>query len=807
MSENSSTVGPGEGPGEPTGVNGGSAGRPGGPAGVDGEGAGAGPGAGGSGKSAGRGAGASPVAGVPAPRGRRRVTPKDLLARRAPAEVRAPQPADPGPAWCEGAETVGTAESALPPDPAEEAASAASGPAPAPAAAARAAVRAPGRPDGSHPAHISGDRSTPAPPDSTRSTRVHPAGDRPTSVRTDGDRPAPTHPDGDRPAPPTVSGPGPAPRRTTAPDPQEGPRPMATASPEPQAHGTRPPAGGARASAPAPGGAPRPARAPGTAPARSVPRHKVAVLGAHLGGGMLAAILARAGIDTVLVDSPHDADVPAGETTVPYTAEVFELLARRYDVPELSALGHFGELPEDVRRTSGVKRSIGFVYARPGTRVRPHQVVQFNVPSEHGESHLYRPDVDAWVHRLAVRHGAKAAPNRPVLTDVTGEAGDFFVELADGSAVGAEFVVDMSGPDAPLLDRLGPEPALRPLRHSSRVLTAHLRGVRPLERRVDPGAGGTPWTGGTTQVVFPGGWMQLVPFGEDRTGEGALTSVAVSLDAKQWPQRSASPEEDFQHLVRQFPDLAWQFAEASAVRPWASAESWQYAATRTVGDGFVVLDRSAVRCDFTLSRDVTLTAELVHEAAAHLIAAARDGDWSAERFRPLETFQATLIEHGERLLRSALTATSDFRLWNAFCRVWLLHSMFAALSLKRARNDALATGDRPDQWRELGRHRGAGLWFPVYAGFVALFDDTDRLLRQVADQRLAPGAAAERIFGQLRTASFVPPLFGFGDPADRYYNFTPLKRLKVLLWAKRRAPHLVQRVLTPGATVLPSVER
>ncbi|MGJ5757838.1 hypothetical protein [Streptomyces galbus] len=250
--------------------------------------------------------------------------------------------------------------------------------------------------------------------------------------------------------------------------------------------------------------------------------------------------------------------------------------------------------------------------------------------------------------------------------------------------------------------------------------------------------------------------MQLVPFGEDRTGEGALTSVAVSLDAKQWPQRSASPEEDFQHLVRQFPDLAWQFAEASAVRPWASAESWQYAATRAVGDGFVVLDRSAVRCDFTLSRDVTLTAELVHEAAAHLIAAARDGDWSTERFRPLEVFQATLIEHGERLLRSALTATGDFRLWNAFCRVWLLHSMFAALSLKRARNDALATGDRPDQWRELGRHRGAGLWFPVYAGFVALFDDTDRLLRQVADQRLAPGAAAERIFGQLRTASFVP---------------------------------------------------
>ncbi|MFD4529546.1 NAD(P)/FAD-dependent oxidoreductase [Streptomyces sp. NPDC058470] len=536
-------------------------------------------------------------------------------------------------------------------------------------------------------------------------------------------------------------------------------------------------------------------------------RHTVAVLGAHLGGSMLAAILARAGIDVVLVDSPHDAGTPAGETTVPYTAEVFELLARRYEIPELSALGHFGQLPEELRKTSGVKRSIGFVYARPGKRVRPHQVVQFNVPGEHGESHLYRPDIEAWVHRLAVGYGSKVPQGRPTFTEVRGEAGEFTIELADGSAVGATFVVDMSGPDAPMLKRLGTGPALRPLRHSSRVLTAHLRGVRPLEQRVDPGTGGTPWTGGTTQVVFPGGWIQLVPFGDQRSGEASLTSVAVSLDAKLWPQRSASAEDDFDHLIRQFPDLEWQFEQATAVRPWASGEPWQYGANTTAGKGFIVLDRSAVRCDFTLSRDVTLTAELVHEAAAHIIAAALDGDWSTERFRALETFQASLIEHGDRLLRSALTATTDFRLWNAFCRVWLLHSMFAALSLKRARNDALASSGRPDRWRELEHYRGAGMWFPVYPGFVALFDDMERLLRQVADNRLAPGGAAERIFGQLRNACFIPPLFAFGDPTDRYYNFTPLKRIKVLLWAKRRAPYMVQRVLTPGATVLPSVER
>ncbi|WP_051370758.1 NAD(P)/FAD-dependent oxidoreductase [Streptomyces sp. 142MFCol3.1] len=708
-----------------------------------------------------------------------------------PKEERTERPSPAGPArppdqsWAEGAEAVGAAESALPYEPTTgaEPANRVGGSGPVAGTTATAAART--RTVTTPPAARSKTGTAPpaTSPDSASTTAARDSADATTPARTGGDAPA--------------SGPSGWTAQASTRAPQPAGTSTSTGAPQPAGAGTP-----ASADAPA-----RPAPRPGPARTGGRTRHTVAVLGAHLGGGMLAAILARSGIDVVLVDSPHDATTPAGETTVPYTAEVFELLARRYGVPELSALGHFGQLPAEVRRTSGVKSSIGFVYARPGAPVRPHQVVQFNVPSEHGESHLYRPDVEAWVHRLAAGHGAKVPQGRPVFTEVRGEAGDFTIELADGSEVGAAFVVDMSGPDAPMLRRLGPDPALRPLRHSSRVLTAHLRGVRPLERRVDPGEGGTPWTGGTTQVVFPGGWIQLVPFGDDRTGETALTSVAVSLDAKLWPQRSASAEEDFQQLIRQFPDLQWQFAQATAVRPWTGSEPWQYGANTAAGDGFVVLDRSAVRCDFTLSRDVTLTAELVHEAAAHLIAAADSGDWSVERFRPLESFQAALIEHGDRLLRTALTATTDFRLWNAFCRVWLLHSMFAALSLKRARNDALAAPGRADRWRELERYRGAGLWFPVYPGFVALFDDMDRLARQVADNRLAPGAAAERIFGQLRRASFVPPLFAFGDPTDRYYNFTPLKRVKVLLWAKRRAPHMVQRVLTRGATVLPDVER
>ncbi|MEZ0095321.1 NAD(P)/FAD-dependent oxidoreductase [Streptacidiphilus sp. EB129] len=526
--------------------------------------------------------------------------------------------------------------------------------------------------------------------------------------------------------------------------------------------------------------------------------HEVAVLGAHLGGGMLAAVLAEGGVDVVLVDAPQDASTPAGESTVPYTAEVFDLLARRFDVPELSALGHFGQLPTEVRSTSGVKKSIGFVYSEPGRRVRPNHLLQFNVPSEHGESHLFRPDIEAWVHRAAVTHGARIPAGRSALTAVRGGPGDFRIELADGSTVRARFVVDMAGQDAPMLERLGPATVLQSLRHSSRVLTAHLRGVLPLERQVVPGVGGKPWSGGTTHFVFPGGWVQQVTFNNHVPGNALVTSVAVSLDPKIWPQTTLSPAQEFNRLTARFPELAWQFETAVAVRPWSGGDQWQYGATRTVGEGFLLLDRSAGRNDLVLSRDVTMTAELVHAAAVALLSAHRSNDWSTAHFRPLESFQAELIEHNDRLLEMALAATVDFRLWNAFCRVWLLHSMFAALSLKRARNDALARPGTPGQWQQVDQYRGCGFWFPVYPGFAVLFDDAYRVLRQVSEDRLAPGEAADRIFAQLASASFLPPLFGFGDPQDRYYNFTPPKRLKVLLWAKRSAPPLVRRALTRG---------
>ena len=181
----------------------------------------------------------------------------------------------------------------------------------------------------------------------------------------------------------------------------------------------------------------------------------VAILGAHLAGGVLAAALAHAGVTVALLDAGAAAGQPAGETTVPYTTAVVQLIAERFDVPELAALAHFPDLPPAVRRASGVKKSLGFLYHRPGREQDPRETVQFNVPGEHNEWHLSRPEVDAHAVEIARSQGALVLPGRPRAAKVALDADGVTVVTEEGGTVRARYLVDAAGPGSPLLEQLG----------------------------------------------------------------------------------------------------------------------------------------------------------------------------------------------------------------------------------------------------------------------------------------------------------------------------------------------------------------
>ncbi|CCK26861.1 hypothetical protein BN159_2482 [Streptomyces davaonensis JCM 4913] len=526
-------------------------------------------------------------------------------------------------------------------------------------------------------------------------------------------------------------------------------------------------------------------------------RYDVAVLGGTLAGGLLAAVLASQGVRVLVVPCAEDRGEPSGETTVPYTAEVFLLLAKRFGIPEIAAFGLFPDLPAEIRRDSGVKKSLGFLYHRPGQSQRAEESIQFNVPGEHAEWHLERRTVDAYTVTLAHRYGAAVLPHGVHATDAWTEDDGARVETADGHVWRARYLVDVSGPGSFLLARNGGDDAEPRLGLRSRVIATHMTGVAPFEEVRDtadyPRA--TAWSEGTVHHLFDGGWVQLVRFDNHQGGHNPATGVTLSLDPGRWADLADDPEKAFRTVVEQFPDLERQFTSATAVRPWTSAPLWQRTAARTYGDRWFALERTAARNDLFLSRDVTMATELVHALASALIPAVRRDDFATAPFARVAAFQDELGAFNDRWLRCARIAAGEFKLYNAFSRVWLLWQILADLSLKRARLDCEAGGGVLD-WTPVERFELGGIWFHVPEGLRDLIDRSLKTVERVGAGELAAGAAADQIFAALRQGKFVPPLYAFGDPAARVYHFTLPKRLRMLWWVKTSAPEDFRRLLT-----------
>jgi FADH2 O2-dependent halogenase len=525
--------------------------------------------------------------------------------------------------------------------------------------------------------------------------------------------------------------------------------------------------------------------------------YDVAITGRHLATGLLAAILARSGLRTALIPVKADVGEPAGETTVPYTAELFSLLGDQFGIPGISAMGMFDRLPERLRRTCGAKRNLGFVYHRPGLPQNPEEAVQFNVPGEHAETHLYRPEADRYAGELACGCGAVVAAEATPGGVRVGPDG-IAVELADGTEIRAEYLVSGTTDQRLLADDMrGPPHA--GVRHRGRLLYTHLAGVEPFENVVRPKAYGkaSPWSEGTLTHVFDGGWAQVTPFGNDRCG------VAVSLGSELASAVSTAdrtPASEFRNLVQRFPGLRQQFATASPVQAWQVRENWPGWAEQCCGSRWFRFDRGAGRHDFLLSRDITMSLELVHAVAAGLLRLAGSGDWAGSGMKEIADFQAGMFGFYDRLFAAGRIASRDFGLWNAFLRVWLLWTILSALSVKRARLDASASG----QWDPVERFGQVPYWFAVPAGLPELVAESLADIEGVVDADPA-GDAAGRIFARLRRERFVPPLYAFGDPEARYYYFTRAKRLRMLLWAKTTAPADFRRLLTAdNVTAVPN---
>ncbi|MGC5660310.1 NAD(P)/FAD-dependent oxidoreductase [Micromonospora sp. WMMD723] len=521
----------------------------------------------------------------------------------------------------------------------------------------------------------------------------------------------------------------------------------------------------------------------------------MAILGSGMAGSLLAAVLARNGVKVVLLDAGTHPRFAVGESTIPYTSAMTRVIADRYDVPEIKPLASFQGIQRAISHNSGKKQNFGFVYHREGQLQNPEEINQLVVPTAlRTESHLFRQDVDAYLYAVAVRHGARPlSGTRVAEIDIDPDRG-VLLRTHDGDRIRASYVVDASGHRSPLVEQFGLREEPTRARHHSRSLFTHMLGVRPFDR--SPTATlhrqPSPWHEGTLHHVFDGGWLWVIPFDNHRESTNPLCSVGLTLDPRRFPADDRSPQQEFDDFLHRFPEIAWQFTDAVAVRPWVSTGRLQYSTKQVVGERFCLTSHAAGFIDALYSRGLTNTLDVVNALAWRLIQSSRDGIWSTERFDYVESLQQGLFDVHDDLVYSSFVAFRDYHLWNAMYRTWLIGTVLGTMVLEDAYFSFLRTRD-DGRLRALEQTDHPGSPFPVSEQFNQLGPFTRDLCVAVEDGTLAAETASSRLFDRIRDADFIPPSFGLANPSNHWFHATPPKMLQAVWWSRTQAPPHIGR--------------
>jgi FADH2 O2-dependent halogenase len=526
--------------------------------------------------------------------------------------------------------------------------------------------------------------------------------------------------------------------------------------------------------------------------------YDVIIMGGGIGGSMLAAILAKHDLRVLLVEAEVHPRFTIGEATTPDTNFRLKLLGVKYGVPEIVHLSAFHTTRDYVSPASGVKRAFSFVYQRDGKEQNPKETHQYPTlaPPMGPDCHFFRQDTDAYMLAIAMTYGADVRQQtRVAQIDIADEL--VTLGTAKGEVFTGRYLVDATGMKSVLAHRFNLRDDPESYKTNSRAIFTHMVNVKHYDEvGAAPREYGLkyPMSQSTLHHVFEGGWMWVIPFNNHVDAVNPLCSVGLVLNREIHPETGMDAEEEFFAFINRHPAVARQFKKAKAVRNWITTGRLQYGATNLVGYRYCLLSHAAGFIDPLYSSGLVLTTATVDMLAKQLLKSFATNDFSVEQFAHIDRFFQTSIRCFDDVVSSSFVAFRDYKLWDAWFRVWVVGLLIGTALNANLYLRYLETKDKRvlDETEKEPYTGVLGLGFPE---FRQLFD---RALDEINAVRAGgdPQKAGDNIRSLFKALPYVPTYFQWHDAKSRTTPaFTCWGMTRMYFWYILKSPRHVRKLL------------
>jgi len=392
---------------------------------------------------------------------------------------------------------------------------------------------------------------------------------------------------------------------------------------------------------------------------------RVAVVGSGFAGSLLARVLAVQGHDVVLLERGTHPRFAIGESSTPLANLTLERLARRYGLDDCYALAAHGRW---VARFPALRRGLkrGFTFyrhhaGRPfvSNGSRSERLLVAASPNDDiADNHWLRADVDHHFVRAAIAAGVEYRDRTVVTADML-------------KALGADFVVDASGPGGFMAQQLGIPSALHRMHTNAGLLFSHFDGVR-LFSHVVPGLPPGPYPDDWAAVhhIIDEGWLYSLRFDHGVTSAGFLLKERVS----------GAPEQKWQYLLQRYPTIAALFGDAKPLMPLVFKPRIQHRLTRAAGKGWAMLPHAYAFVDPLFSTGIAWSLRAIERLGLCF----EHGGPTEQDLARYDAVLSAEADQIDRLVAGAYHAMARFDLFAAHAMIF-----FAAVSFAEVRQRVL----------------------------------------------------------------------------------------------------------------------